>query len=138
MTPVDLRSGFAASGYRLFQRVHKQGARDFFGRTNLTIQGRFFRTWTSLKEPRPGHKRLNIKGENWTFSFVAYVSENGRYNDAEIAKFSAHAFVCRESPYPVMVYDFAVSNTEAFKKELVLLRMFDEVNDRPLAGLPPE
>ena len=126
----DAMEGACAAAYRLFMKSHKDGDSMLLGGQKLTLNGHTFKSWTSLKSPTPGHKRLNLKGKGWHFSFVAASAE--RYNQTAMLQFAGDAVVCLESGYPVMVYQFQVDDLEALKKELVLLRMFDLVDDRPL------
>lgn len=128
LTPKD--GAVAAAAYRLFMKCNNDGAPMLFGGDKLILNGHTFKSWTSLKSPVPGHKVLNVKGKGWHFSFIAAVAE--RYDRDAMAQFSVHAVICLESGYPVMVYGFKVDDIDALKKELVLLRMFDLIDDSPL------
>lgn len=119
-----------APTYRLFMRVNNDGADRFWGGKSLVVQGQKLKIWTSRKEPRPGHKVLNIKGDGWTFSFTTYFAPS--YDLEAVAQFSAGAVVVAESAYNVLVYDMAVTDKEALRKQLTLLKMFEEIDERPL------
>ena len=132
MTVLNADSGAAASAYRLFGRVHRDGSTNFFAKKQLTIQGHRFHAWTSSRDAKTGvgHRVLNVSGKGWKFSFTAYAAE--KYNIEAIQAVYRDAIICLESAHPVLVYDFIVNDEEAMKKELTIMRMFDEIDDSPL------
>ncbi len=127
LSPKD---GACSAAYRLFMQCNNEGVPLMLGGDKLVLNGHTFKSWTSRKSPMPGQKTLNVKGKGWHFSFIAATAE--RYNKEAMLQFSSDAVICLESGYPVMVYGFTVDNLDALKKELVLLRMFDLVDDSPL------
>lgn len=134
MTTLKSDSGIASAAYRLFCRVHRDGHGDIFGKTILTIQGHKFKTWTSRRDAKTGigHRVLNLAGKGWKFSFTAYHSQSERYDLKTIHHVHPGAIICVETANAVLIYDFTVDNEDALAKELVILRMFEEINDEPL------
>lgn len=130
MIVLDAKTPAVAAAYRLFMQTNNEGDSMLFGGDKLILNGHTLKSWTSVKSPSPGHKTLNLKGKGWHFSFIAASAD--RYNKEAMLQFSEHAVICLESGYPVMVYGFKVDNIDALKKELVLLRMFELVDDAPL------